>query len=125
MRIPGESHLTYCTNVHAGESLAEVERNLRVHVAEVKRRVCPDAPFGVGLWLSARAAEELRVAGALARLRALLDELGLYVFTLNGFPYGAFHGGAVKTAVYAPDWRDPRRLAYSNALAELLVELLP
>jgi hypothetical protein len=125
MRIPGESHLTYCTNVHAGESLAEVERNLRLHVAEVKRLVCPDAPFGVGLWLSARAAEELRTAGALARLRELLDELGLYVFTLNGFPYGAFHGGAVKTAVYAPDWRDPRRLAYSNALAELLAELLP
>jgi len=125
MRIPGESHLTYCTNVHAGESLAEIERNLRVHVAGVKRLICPDAPFGVGLWLSARAAEALRAGGALAQLRALLEELGLYVFTLNGFPYGAFHGGPVKTAVYTPDWRDPRRLAYSNALAVLLAELLP
>jgi sugar phosphate isomerase/epimerase len=125
MRIPGETHLTYCTNVHAGESLAEVERNLRVHVAAVKRLVCPDAPFGVGLWLSARAAEQLREDSALARLRALLDELDLYVFTLNGFPYGAFHGGVVKTAVYVPDWRDPRRLAYSNLLAELLAALLP
>jgi sugar phosphate isomerase/epimerase len=125
MRVAGDCHLTYCTNVHAGESLAEVERNLRVYVAEVKQRVCPDAPFGVGLWLAAKAAEELRAPDALARLRALLDELGLYAFTFNGFPYGAFHGRAVKTAVYEPDWRDPRRLAYSNTLAELLAELLP
>jgi len=70
MRIRGDSHLTYCTNVHAGESLAEVERNLQVYVAEVKKLVCPDAPFGVGLWLSARAAEELREPAALVRLRA-------------------------------------------------------
>jgi sugar phosphate isomerase/epimerase len=125
MRIRGDSHLTYCTNVHAGESLAEVERNLRVYVAAVKQLICPDAPFGVGLWLSARAADELREPDALGRLRALLADLGLYVFTLNGFPYGAFHGRVVKTAVYSPDWRDPRRLAYSNALADLLAALLP
>ena len=125
MRVHGDCHLTYCTNVHAGESLVEVERNLRAYVAEVKRLVCADQPFGVGLWISARAAEELRADGKLAALRALLEQLGLYVFTLNGFPYGAFHGTAVKTAVYVPDWRDPKRLAYSNALAELLAALLP
>jgi sugar phosphate isomerase/epimerase len=125
MRIARASHLTYCTNVHAGESLAEVRRNLREHVAAVKQLVCPSEPFGVGLWLSARAADELRANGALAALRALLDELGLYAFTLNGFPYGSFHGGPVKTRVYEPDWRDSRRLAYSNGLADLLAALLP
>lgn len=125
MRIANTAHLTYCTNVHAGESLADVQRNLREHVAAVKQRVSPNEPFGVGLWLSARAVEELRADGALLALRALLTELRLYVFTLNGFPFGAFHGGPVKTRVYEPDWRDPRRLAYSNALAELLAALLP
>src|SRR5689334_12668230 len=122
---PSTTHLTYCTNVHAGESLADVQRNLREHVAAVKQRVSPNEPFGVGLWLSARAVEELRADGALLGLRALLTELRLYVFTLNGFPFGAFHGGPVKTRVYEPDWRDPRRLAYSNSLAELLAALLP
>jgi hypothetical protein len=49
----------------------------------------------------------------------------LYVFTLNGFPYGTFHGARVKEEVYLPDWRDPERLRYTNELANLLVQLLP
>jgi sugar phosphate isomerase/epimerase len=48
-----------------------------------------------------------------------------YVFTMNGFPFGAFHGVRVKEAVYEPDWRDARRLAYSDRLATLLAALLP
>jgi sugar phosphate isomerase/epimerase len=131
MRIGGGVHLCYCTNVHAGEQLAQVRDNLVRHVAAVKAEVCPDKPFGVGLWLSAAAARSLQQRGRhgqrseLAQLQALLAEHGLYVFTLNGFPYGAFHGHAIKQRVYEPDWRDPRRLAYSDALAELLAELLP
>src|SRR5262249_8463580 len=81
--------------------------------------------FGLGLWLSAAAARELAAPEALAELKRVLAELGLYVFTLNGFPYGAFHGQAIKTRVYEPDWRDPARLEYSNTLAELLAALLP
>ena len=44
----------------------------------------------------------------------------MYVFTINGFPYGAFHGTPVKAEVYRPDWRDPERLRYTNQLADLL-----
>ena len=44
---------------------------------------------------------------------------------LNGFPYGAFHGRAVKEDAYKPDWSDPLRLAYTDHLADLLSELLP
>ncbi len=47
-----------------------------------------------------------------------------YVFTINGFPFGAFHGTRVKEQVYAPDWRDPARLAYTNRLARLQAALL-
>jgi hypothetical protein len=47
-----------------------------------------------------------------------------YVPTINGFPYGAFHGERVKERVYLPDWRDPERLAYTNVLAELLAALI-
>jgi len=125
MRLSADAHLTYCTNIHPGERWAEVRDNLARHVLEVKRRVCPDVPFGVGLRLSARAAEELCAGDELARLRDFLGEHGLYVFTLNGFPHGAFHGEAVKERVYLPDWRDPARLAYSNRLAEILAALLP
>ena len=119
-------HLTYCTNVHPGESWPEVRENLRQHVVEVKQQVCPDAPFGVGLRLSAAAAGELEGrTGEIAELRAFLDGEGLYVFTINGFPYGPFHGTAVKEQVYQPDWRQDERIAYSDRLARILAALLP
>jgi hypothetical protein len=120
----GAAHLTYCTNIHPGETWPEVEANLVRHVAAVKARVAPDAPFGVGLRLSARAAQEL-TDGALPSLRRLLAGHGLYVFTINGFPYGRFHGAPVKDAVYRPDWLEPERVAYTDRLADLLAELLP
>src|SRR5262249_50979853 len=82
-------------------------------------------PFGVGLRLSGQAAEELMRGDALAKLRAWLDESGLYVFTINGFPYGPFHGLRVKEGVYLPDWLDDERLAYTDRLAEILSSLLP
>src|SRR5690606_30461639 len=93
-------HLTYCTNIHAGESLADVRNALAQHVLSVKRKISPGAPFGVGLRLSACATRELLQPGQLAELRAWLDAHGLYVFTLNGFPYGEFHGTVVKERVY-------------------------
>jgi len=119
----GAAHLTYCTNIHAGESWAEVRANLETHVVAVKARVCPDAPFGVGLRLSARAAREL--APEIDAVRRWLDNAGLYVFTINGFPYGAFHGVPVKADVYRPDWLDDERVAYTNLLGDLLARLLP
>jgi sugar phosphate isomerase/epimerase len=125
MLVGGSAHLTYCTNVHPGERWPEVRHNLLTHVAAVKAEVCPARPFGVGLWLSAEALRALGETGELERFKELLSQRDLYVFTLNGFPYGAFHGRTIKEHVYEPDWRDPRRLAYSNALAELLAELLP
>lgn len=120
----GDAHLTYCSNIHPGESWPEIEANLERHVVAVKARVCPDAPFGVGLRLSARAAQEL-TDGALPALQRLLARHELYVFTINGFPYGRFHGAPVKEAVYRPDWLEPERVAYTDQLADLLAQLLP
>jgi len=125
MKLSDSAHLTYCTNIHPGEQWEQVRQNLRQHVAAVKARVCPDRPFGVGLWLSAAATQSLQAPEAFADLQQLLQAEGLYVFTLNGFPYGAFHGGPIKTRVYEPDWRDPKRVEYSDALATLLSGLLP
>jgi len=127
MRLPGpaERHLTYCTNIHPGERWDEVRDNLARCVLPVRARVAPDRPFGVGLRLSGRAARELAAGGALDDLRAFLHEHDLYVFTLNGFPHGAFHGVRVKEAVYGPDWLEDGRLDYTNRLADLLAALLP
>jgi sugar phosphate isomerase/epimerase len=125
LAAPAGAHLTYCTNIHPGESWAEVREALRTHVAAVKSRVSPNAPFGVGLRLAARAAEELGAPDVLERARAELDDAGLYVFTVNGFPYGAFHGTRVKERVYRPDWLEEERVSYTIALARVLSRLLP
>jgi sugar phosphate isomerase/epimerase len=125
LQTPERGHLTYCTNIHAGESWPEVRAALAQHLPEVKRRVAPDRPFGVGLRLAAVAADALRAPAAMDDLKALLAAGDCYVFTINGFPYGPFHGRRVKEAVYQPDWRREERVAYSNLLADLLVELLP
>jgi sugar phosphate isomerase/epimerase len=125
LEAPARGHLTYCTNIHAGESWPEVRAALTKYLPEVKRQVAPERPFGVGLRLSAVAAQALREPAAMEQLRALLAASNGYVFTINGFPYGPFHGRRVKEAVYQPDWRHEERVAYSNLLADLLIELLP
>ena len=121
----GPAHLTYCANVHRGETWPETFDALRRHLPAVKRQVSPAAPMGVGLRLSAIAVEALEKPGMLAALRSFLAAENLYVFTINGFPYGPFHGQSVKEQVYVPDWRQPERLAYTDRLATLLAALLP
>ena len=128
MRLAGRpelGHLTYCTNIHPGETWAEVSANLERYLPAVKRAVAPDRALGVGLRLSAIAAEALRGPAAMAELKGFLADHDLYVFTINGFPYGPFHGRPVKEQVYQPDWQDEARVTYSDGLADLLAELLP
>ncbi|MCU0842738.1 MAG: metabolite traffic protein EboE [Thiobacillaceae bacterium] len=116
--------ITYCTNIHPGESWGEVFAALRRYVPAVKAACSPDRAFPIGLRLAERAARELDAAGN----REFTDWLranDCFVPTLNGFPYGAFHGGRVKENVYLPDWRSPERAAYSMRLADLLAGWLP
>ena len=118
-------HLTYCTNIHAGEPLDEVMASLARHLPVVRAGLGTSAPLGVGLRLGHAAAEALRDPARLAALKRFLDEGRYYVFTINGFPYGAFHGRKVKEDAYRPDWSEPERLAYTDHLAGILAELLP
>jgi len=121
----GTSHLTYCTNIHAGETWDEVRANLERFLPQAKAALVPDAPFGVGLRLSAVAAGELADEATRRAFKLFLSEQHLYVFTLNGFPYGEFHGTPVKENVYLPDWRDEARLDYTNTLANILADIMP
>ncbi len=126
MRLaPGLGHLTYCTNIHAGETWPQVLSGLRRHLPPIKAQVAPDQPMGVGLRLSAEAAAALDEPPAFAELHRLLQEGDYYVFTINGFPYGRFHGQPVKEGAYRPDWSRTQRLVYSNRLADLLAKLIP
>jgi sugar phosphate isomerase/epimerase len=116
--------LTYCSNIHPGESWRDVLANLEGHARAVKAAVSPVAPFPLGLRLSAAAAAEIDAREA-ARFRDWCAAAGFDVPTLNGFPHGRFHGAGVKEKVYLPDWRSPERVAYTARLGELLAGWLP
>jgi len=115
----------YCTNVHAGRTLAETRANLERHALAVKARCSPDRPMGVGLWLSAAAAAELIAKREVEPFGAWLAGHGLVPYTLNGFPFGDFHQQVVKHRVYEPTWWQPERLHYTMQLAEILDTILP
>ena len=118
-------HLTYCTNIHPGEDWATVASTLKQHLPMLKAQLAPETPFGVGLRLSNQAAHTLLSGDRLPQFCRWLDDEGLYVFTLNGFPYGSFHGEVVKDRVYAPDWRTRERVDYTIRLARILAQLAP
>ena len=123
--VPGEVHLTYCTNIHAGETWDAIIESLNAHVPAIKGKVSPDRPMGLGLRLSAIAAQELSEPKALSDFQSFLALHGLYVFTINAFPYGPFHGTRVKEDVYQPDWLQPERLVFTDQVAEILAALVP
>ena len=126
MKLPSDlGQLTYCTNIHAGEPFDDVMDSLAANLPGIRAAVCPDEPLGVGLRLGGQAVDALASPAALERLTSFLSGENYYVFTLNGFPYGAFHGQPVKDGAYRPDWSDPVRLGYTNHLADILAKLLP
>jgi len=126
MRLKHGIDLGYCTNIHRGETWEETFRGLRDHTDSVRRRVAPNEPYGIGLRLSAVASIELaRSERSRSDFRRWMEETNSYVFTINGFPYGMFHGGRVKEQVYAPDWTKPERLEYTKRLFDLIDEFAP
>ena len=92
---------------------------------QVRKLVCPDKPYAIGLRLSADAADELSRPDILNSFRTWLDKQNAYIFTINGFPHGNFHGQRVKEDVYRPDWTDKERLYYTHKLFTILSSLLP
>ena len=125
MQLNHSLQLAYCTNIHRGESWLETFAALQNYTLAVRAKVCPQKPFAIGLRLGERAAVELADPGVLLEFRRWLAKNNCYVFTMNGFPYGQFHGARVKEHVYRPDWTSPERVAYTNLLFNLLAELVP
>ncbi len=125
MRLNHDIHLGYCTNIHRGESWEETFRGLCDHTMRVRERVSGGKPYGIGLRLGEMAARELSEGGKMAEFKRWLETNESYVFTINGFPYGAFHGTRVKEQVFKPDWSTRERLDYTNLLFDILAELLP
>ncbi len=123
--------LGYCTNIHPAETWPETMDALRTHVMGVRDRLIETGdhpagkPYPIGLRLSAQAARELLQGDALWKFKDWLAENDSYVFTINGFPYGSFHGTRVKEKVFQPDWTSPERVSYTQDLFSILAEIAP
>jgi hypothetical protein len=125
MRLKDNLHLAYCTNIHRGSDWPETLASLEKYTLAVKEQVCPDHPYAIGLRLGDLASRQLSEPRALDAFQHWLQQHQCYIFTINGFPFGQFHGCKVKEQVYRPDWTHPERLAYTNRLFDLLAQLVP
>ena len=118
------SDIAYCSNVHAGECLEDIKRNLSRFIQPVREQRHLQT-MATGLWLSAAAATTLQEAKELKNFQLTLHGAGLQLTSINGFPFGNFHQEKIKAKVYLPDWSDPARLLYTKNLADILAVCLP
>ncbi|NHE56995.1 metabolite traffic protein EboE [Cyclobacterium plantarum] len=118
-------HLTYCTNIHPGESWEATFENLKSYVPKIKDGLSIEKRFAIGLRLSDEASRELLENNELQAFKSWLKANNCYVFTLNGFPYGGFHRQVVKDEVHQPDWTTQARKEYTLRLFDILSVLMP
>lgn len=118
-------HLTYCSNIHPGVNWDDHFSELKSAIPQVRQSVAGTNPMAIGLRLAHEASIELENPARLQELKSWLEANNLYVFCINGFPYGNFHQSVVKDYVHAPDWTTSDRLEYTKRLFRILVELLP
>ncbi len=118
--------LGYCSNIHPGEVWEDHFKELQSYVPIVKKQVCPNQAFGLGLRIANLASIELTShPEKLLTFKKWLEKEDLFIFTINGFPYGGFHHDIVKDLVHQPDWTTPDRLEYTKRLATILVKIMP
>lgn len=118
-------HLTYCSNIHPGEKWADHFQSLRDNIPYIRQQLAPGQSFGLGLRVANEASLELSKPEVLNEFKTWLKEQDVYVFVINGFPYGGFHNTVVKDNVHTPDWTTTDRLDYTIRLFNILSELLP
>jgi hypothetical protein len=116
--------ITYCTNIHPGESWEQIFANLQQYIPQVKAKISPEKSFPVGLRLSNRGAVEIDQEAS-ERLLDWCQEQDCFISTINAFPYAQFHGAVVKDGVYLPDWRSQQRVDFTQNVGRLLNLWLP
>jgi sugar phosphate isomerase/epimerase len=125
VQLKHDIHLAYCTNIHRGQNWPETFEALEKYTLKVRDRVAGGKPYAIGLRLSDTASKELIEPAALKAFRKWLEQENCYVFTINGFPFGTFHGERVKELAYTPDWTTQERCDYTARLFDILGELVP
>ena len=130
--IINKSHLSWCLNIYPGESWAETRENIHTNAVKVRQLLEEDSSaanlvsqsgLGLGMRIANECSKEL--LNETESFKKELENLNLYVFTVNAFPFGNFHKKPVKQNVYYPDWSSQERVDYTIRTAEILAALLP
>jgi sugar phosphate isomerase/epimerase len=118
-------HLTYCSNIHPGENWTDHFAELRQNVPYIRSKTSGTEALAIGLRLANEASLELAQPDKLSEFKKWLADENLYVFCINGFPYGSFHDSVVKGNVHLPDWTTRERVDYTKRLFRILASLIP
>ncbi len=120
MLLPSGHRLAYCLNAFDVTSIDDLEWALK-HLTQALRAqfdLSHDTAIDMGFWFAHHVMpKEIRA------FTQLLKKYNVEMTTLNAFPYGKFHGDAIKRKVYLPHWGDKARLDYTLACAQLLHEV--
>jgi hypothetical protein len=120
---PAFPPLGYSSNLHAAETVADLERVLAEFTGEVRRRLGWER-IGLDLRLGSTAIREMSLdATALTRLRRALDRAGASAHSLNAFPLRPFQAAVVKADAYRPDWTEDERTNDTIAIIPIALAL--
>ena len=115
--------LGYSSNLHAAETVADLERVLAAFTAEARTRLGWER-IGLDLRLGSAAIREMtRDPQALTRLRHALDQAGAAAHSLNAFPLRPFQAAVVKADAYRPDWTEDERTHDTIAIIPVALAL--
>ncbi len=114
--------LGYSSNLHAAETVADLERVLVDFTGEARRRLGWER-LGLDLRLGSVAIRELADPATLARLRRALDQAGAAAHSLNAFPLRPFQAKVVKADAYRPDWTESERERDTIAIIPIALAL--
>lgn len=114
--------LGYSTNLHAAESLADIDQFLAGFTNDIRCRL-GWSDIGVDLRLGSQAIAELSHPSCVAALRRRLDSVGARAHSINAFPLLPFQTDVVKHNAYRPDWTEEQRASDTTALIALALAL--
>ena len=127
MKIPASDnvHLTFCLNAFPSPRPDTLSNFCDQILRPIREQSGCTGRLGWGLWLDRQSARQFTDPARSAALCTSLAQHGFYLFTLNGFPYGTFHGSRIKEQVFYPDWTSDQRLNYTLELARILCACSP
>ncbi|MEM7263214.1 MAG: metabolite traffic protein EboE [Planctomycetota bacterium] len=111
-------------NVHPSRTVDEFLSVLDRYVIPVRERMAPGEPFGLVPHLGRSLTRDLESRAQRERVREVLTAHDLRLFSINAFPLEDFHQPRVKEQVYSPPWTKSERSKLTNAIADVMADLM-